>query len=127
MSQVDQEVTFACAPGKVYRALTDSGEFAAFTGAAAEIEAVEGGAFRCFGTFILGRNVELVTDRRVVQAWRAFNWPEGVYSIVRFELHADGDGTKLVFAQDGVPDDAVEHVRSGWGVKYWEPLRKYLE
>jgi hypothetical protein len=40
---------------------------------------------RMFGGDISGRNVELVPGRRAVQAWRSNAWPEGVYSIVRFE------------------------------------------
>ncbi len=127
MSQIHQEITFKSAPGRVYRALTDSRKFATFTGADAKISAEEGGEFSCFGTFVVGRNVQLVTDKRIVQAWRVFNWPEGVYSIVRFELSAEGGQTKLILDQDGVPDDAVQHVDGGWEHKYWQPLRKYLE
>ncbi len=124
---IHQEIIFPAGSSDVYRALTDSSEFARFTGAPADIDAVEGGAFLCFGTFISGRNIELVPGRRIVQAWRVFNWPEGVYSIVRFELsEADGQ-TRLVMDQSGVPEDAVQHVDPGWGHKYWEPLRKVFE
>lgn len=124
---IHQEIAFAAPPPRVYKALTDSSEFAKFTGAPAKISTDEGGAFICFGTFILGRNVELVPDRRIVQAWRVFNWPEGVYSIVRFELSGENGKTKLVLDQSGVPADAAGHIDDGWGHKYWEPLRQYLE
>ena len=126
MSQIHQEVTFNAPPGQVYRALLDSREFARITGDPAEIDAEEGGKFVCFGTFITGRIVELVSDKRIVQAWRVFNWPEGIYSIVRFELNADGRKTKLVFDQDGAPEKEVAHLDPGWGTKYWEPLKKHL-
>ena len=76
------------------------------------------------GTFILGRNVELVPDRRI--AWRVFNCREGIYSIVRFELQDDDGGTMLVCDQIGTPADALEHVDSGWHEKYSKPLREYL-
>ena len=127
MPQIQQEVWIDASPSRVYRALTDSSDFAAFTGDPARIAAQEGGAFSCFGDLVLGRNIELVPDQRVVQAWRVFNWPEGVYSIVRFELQAEGENTRLVLTQDGVPDTDVGHVESGWHSKYWEPLRKHLE
>ena len=127
MPSIHQEVSFAASPAKVYRALLDSTEFAAFTGMPAEIGSEEGAAFICFGTFILGRQVELIPNQRIIQAWRVFNWPEGVYSMARFELQAEDGGTKLVFDQTGVPDDAVEHIDSGWHEKYWNPLQKYLD
>jgi len=68
--------------------------------------------------------VELVRDRRVVQAWRAKTWPEGLYSIVRFELSADGAGTKLSFDHEGFPADQAEHLAKGWHSNYWDNISK---
>lgn len=55
-------------------------------GLPAEIEPQAGGAFKCFGGQITGRIIELVPNRRIVQAWHVATWPEGVYSVVKFEL-----------------------------------------
>jgi activator of HSP90 ATPase len=128
MSQsIHQEVVFKASAKKLYQALTDAKQFSAFTGGApAEIAPAAGGAFSCFGGMIAGRNVELVPDRRLVQAWRAGNWPEGVYSIVRFELKEQGGETRLVFDQAGHPAEQTPHLEGGWQQMYWEPLRKYL-
>jgi activator of HSP90 ATPase len=127
MPSIHQEISFAAVPARVYRALLDSTEFAKLTEMPAEIGSEEGESFTCFGTFILGRQIELIADRRIVQAWRVFNWPEGVYSAVRFEFHEENGGTKLIFDQTGVPADALEHVDTGWHEKYWKPLRMYVE
>ena len=126
-STIHQEVSFGAPPSKVYRALMSSEEHALFTGAPADIKAENGGSFSCYGGRVLGRNVELVPDERIVQAWRPASWPEGVYSIARFELQADGDNTRLVFDQAGVPEKEIEHIDAGWHRMYWEPLRKYVE
>jgi uncharacterized protein YndB with AHSA1/START domain len=128
MSKLHQEVTFTASPAKVYRALMDSAEHAKFTGAPAQISADAGGAFSAYGGKVQGRNVELVPDTRIVQAWRPADWPEGVYTIARFELRNEGGKTRLVFDQEGIPSaDAVTHLEGGWSRMYWEPLRKYLE
>ena len=127
MPSIHQEVTFSASPAKVYRALADSAEHAKFTGAPADISPDEGGAFTAHGGHIHGRNVALVPGKRIVQAWRAKGWPEGVYSIVRFELREEAGKTRLVFDQEGVPADAVEHIDSGWKKMYWEPLGRYLD
>ena len=85
-----------------------------------------GGAFTLFGGYIVGRHIELVPNRRIVQAWHEESWPEGVYSIVRFELTEQGKGTKLVFDHTGFPAGAGEHLAAGWKLNYWEPIGKFL-
>jgi uncharacterized protein YndB with AHSA1/START domain len=124
MSNIHHEVTLPAAPSRVYKALVDSKEFAEVTGAPASGDPSEGAAFSGFGGHITGRHVELVPGKRVVQAWRAKTWPEGMYSIVRFELEADGKGTKLVFDHDGFPEDMKEHLSQGWHANYWEKIAK---
>ncbi|MCZ7582655.1 MAG: SRPBCC family protein [Deltaproteobacteria bacterium] len=127
MPKIRQEVTFAAPPARIYRALMDSAEHAAFTGGPAEISPDEGGSFSCHGGKVVGRNVELVPDKRIVQAWRPADWPEGLYSMVRFELNDEGAKTRLVLDHDGLPEDAVEHISGGWKMMYWEPLEKFLK
>jgi len=127
MSKIHQEVTFAAPPAKVYGALMSSAEHAAFTGAPAEISRDEGGAFSAHGGRVHGRNLELVPDARIVQAWRLSDWPAGVYSIVRFELHGEGGGTRLVFEHEAMPEAAAVHLEAGWKRMYWDPLSKHLE
>jgi activator of HSP90 ATPase len=86
----------------------------------------EGGLFTLFGGYITGRNVELVPNVRIVQAWRTGGWPAGTYSIARFELVEQGAGTKIVFDHTGFPKGAAERLAAGWKAHYWEPLEKLL-
>ena len=124
---IHQEIAFAANPKRIYEALLDGRQFSEFTGGApAQIDPAAGGPFSCFGGMIVGRNIELKPNQRVVQAWRAANWPEGIYSIVRFELAGEGEGTRLTFDQCGFPADQREHLEGGWHKMYWEPLRTYL-
>lgn len=125
--RIHQEVVIPVAVKRVYEALTNARQFSEATGGApAQISRDEGGSFSCFGDRIVGRQVELVRDRRIVQAWRAADWEEGVYSMVRFELKEDGKGTRLLFDQSGFPQDERAHLEEGWPKMYWEPLRKFL-
>ena len=126
MSKIRQEVRFSSAPANVSHALADSAAHSASTGAPAEISSAEGGAFSAYGGHVLGRNIELVPGRRIVQAWRAKTWPEGVFSIARFELRSEDGQTHLTFEQDGVPEESAEHIDAGWKKMYWEPLSKHL-
>ena len=124
---IHQEVTINASPAAVYNLLTSSDEFALMSGGrAAEISTEVGGAVSMFGGDIRARNVELVPGKRVVQAWRSFRWPEGVYSIVRFELTPEGKGTRLVFDQSGYPDEAEKMLEGGWSQMYWQPMNAML-
>jgi activator of HSP90 ATPase len=125
---IEQEVVFNASPKRVYDALLDSKQFSELSGGApAEISRDPGGRFSCFGGMITGRNVELISNQRIVQAWRAGNWPEGVYSIVKFELNTQGPDVRLSLHHAGFPKGNREHLESGWHKMYWEPLKKYLK
>jgi activator of HSP90 ATPase len=125
LTSLRQEIDLTASPQRIYRILLDSKQFSAFTGAPAEIHNEAGGAFSLFGNAITGRNIELVPDQRIVQAWRS-NWGPGVYSVVRFELKAHGSETHLVLDHTGFPEGAYEHLNAGWKEHYWEPLKKFL-
>ena len=126
-----KEIELNASPQRVYDALLDAKQFSALTGAPAEIDRVAGGAFSCFDGIITGRNVELVPNKRIVQAWRVKIWPEGIYSIVSFELEPKGSGTHLTMTHDAFPAGMRAHLNGempegGWDRQYLEPLRKYL-
>jgi activator of HSP90 ATPase len=121
-----QEVDFKATPQRIYEALLDSKQFSAFTGMPADISREAGGAFSMFGGMIVGRNVELISNQRIVQAWRPASWDPGVYSVVRFELVKSGAQTKIALDHTGFPEGDFGHLNEGWKERYWQPLEKYL-
>jgi activator of HSP90 ATPase len=125
---IRQQVTFRASPHAVYEALADSVQHAAFTGSAAEISREVGGKFTTYDGGLSGINLELVPDRRIVQAWRAdeANWPADHYSRATFVLQPVPNGTRLIFHQSGVPEEYYEDIRQGWIDYYWKPLKTYL-
>src|SRR5690348_299209 len=126
-ASINQSVTFKASPERVYEILISSEQFSKATGGApTDINTEEGGRFSCFGGMIVGRHIELVPNKRIVQAWRAANWEEGVYSIVKFELKEQGSETVLIFDHSGFPEGQGEHFASGWHTNYWEPIDKLL-
>jgi activator of HSP90 ATPase len=125
-TSIHQEVDLKANPQRIFDALLDPRQFAAFSGRPAEIDPREGGAFSLFGGLIVGRNVELVPGQRVVQAWRPAHWDPGVYSIARFELRPQESGTRIVFDHTGFPEGEHDQLLSGWNGHYWGPLAKFL-
>jgi|SRR5450432_796180 activator of HSP90 ATPase len=135
---IHQEAVFKATRKRVYEALTDSKQFdkvIQLSGVMqtmhigdkpAEISRDAGGAFTLFGGYITGRQVELVPDERIVQAWRTGAWAPGIYSIAKFELVEQGSGTRIVFDHTGFPKGEAEVLASGWKAHYWEPIEKLL-
>lgn len=135
---IHQEPVFSTNPKRVYEALTDAKQFQKVVllseamksmgigMAPAEISTEAGGAFSIFGGYVTGRQLELVPNVRIVQAWRSGSWGKGDYSIAKFVLQEDVSGTKIVFDHGGFPFGQAEHLAEGWRVNYWEPLQKYL-
>jgi activator of HSP90 ATPase len=123
---IHHETVFKASPKRVFEALMDEKEHAAFTGAPATIAREAGGAFSTHGGQIVGRVVEVAPNRLIVKAWRVANWPEGVYSLVRYELKGEGGSTRLILDHTGFPDAARDPLEQGWKERYWEPLAKYL-
>jgi activator of HSP90 ATPase len=140
-ASIHQAVVFAAPPERVYRTLVETELFdkvvrlsgamnsdmrKSLGAAPTHIDAVEGGAFKLFGGYISGRNLELVPDTLIIQAWRAGSWDPGTYSIAKFELRLSGSGTRLTFDHKGFPNEAADHLARGWHSNYWEPIAKSL-
>jgi activator of HSP90 ATPase len=125
-TSLHQEVVFKATPQRIYEVLLDSKQFAACTGMSAEIDPKAGGAFTTFGGLVVGRNIELIPNQRIVQAWRPTHWDSGIYSIVKFELKPQASETTVILDHTGFPEGEYDNLNTGWKPRYWDPLRKYL-
>ena len=125
-TSIHQEIELDASPKRVYQALLDSKQFSQFSGLPADIKPEAGGAFTCFDGVIVGRNVELIPNQRIVQAWRSNGWPKGAYSIVKFDLKEHGSGTLLSMDHNGFPEGEKDSLDAGWKSHYWEPLQKFF-
>jgi len=136
---IHHEVVFKANRKRVFALLTETKEFdkviqqsgvmksgAPLGNAPTAISKEAGGAFTAFGGHIVGRQIEIVVDERIVQAWRAANWAAGAFSIARFTLVDQGDSTRLVFDHVGFPKGEAEHLAAGWKAHYWEPMAKVI-
>jgi uncharacterized protein YndB with AHSA1/START domain len=135
---IHQETLYKASRKHVFDALTETSQFdriihigtgidtSALGNRPTAISRDEGGSFTIFGGHIIGRQIELVPNERIVQAWRVVDWDPGVYSIAKFELLEQGAGTKIVFDHTGFPQGKGEHLADGWKSHYWDPLEKFL-
>ena len=134
---IHQEISFKASRRRVYEALTETKQFEkvmelsggnspALGSEPTSISNQLGGAFTLFGGHIIGRQIELIPNEQIVQAWRVVDWESGLYSMARFQLKEQGSGTRIVFDHTGFPKGQGEHLAAGWRGHYWEPLEKFL-
>src|SRR6266852_229735 len=116
-------------PAKLYELFMDSAKHTAATGMPAKIIPKVGGKWSAFGGMILGKNLALVPNRMIVQAWRSSAWkptdPDSIL-VVQFEKFASG-GAIVELTHVGVPRYDHKGVTQGWKKYYWKPWKEYLK
>lgn len=66
-------------------------------------------------------------DKKIVQKWRAKDFPEGQFSKVTYDLKESEDGgTDLNFTHEELPDDKADDIDKGWHEHYWDKMKKVL-
>jgi activator of HSP90 ATPase len=126
---IKQTVTFDATPDKIYNLIMDQKKHAAFTGSKVTMSTKVDGKFNAFDGYIHGYNIELVENKKIVQAWHFAEegWPVDHYSICTFLLGQAGNKTKLDFRQTDVPEDKVESLKDGWKQFYWKAMKAFLK
>ncbi|QDK36394.1 SRPBCC domain-containing protein [Bdellovibrio sp. NC01] len=125
---IKQKIHFKAPPDVIYSLLTDSKKYASLTGKKASIGKSAGAPFSVYGGQATGIIVELVRNKRIVQAWRGHSFPEGIFSMATFNLKPTGKhGTELVLVHRGVPKEMIPSIELGWRKYNWDKIKSYLE
>lgn len=122
---IKQKVKIRLSPDRIYQLLADSKLHSKLTGQKAMISKKIGGQFSTHDGRVHGVIVDLVPQKRIVQAWRSKDFPVGAYSMASFELTETKDGgTEIVLTHRGVPKALIPAVEEDWRSIYWDRLRK---
>jgi activator of HSP90 ATPase len=124
---IQQSAEFSVSPATLYATYMDSKKHTAATGATAKLSRKAGGAFTAFEGALVGRNLVIVPNRMIVQAWRADHWKKtdgDSILVLTFSKTAKGARVDLVHAN--VPEHDHKGVTEGWRTYYWQPWRKYF-
>ena len=120
------EKTYPTTPDRIYKLLINGAQFGDVTGMPGKGGGTEGAMFSIFGDFVTGRQIELVQNERITQAWRMMDWTPGHYSIVRFTFVQEGDQTRFIVDQLGHPEEFHEHISTNWEGFYFRPFEKHF-
>jgi activator of HSP90 ATPase len=124
---IQQSVTFNAPPETLYEMFMDSAKHSAATGGEAHISRKLGGRFTAWNGMLSGRNLLLVPNRMIVQAWRSVKFPSGSPdSVLILTFTKVARGTRVEMVHVNVPAEDHKGVLQGWPKFYWQPWKKYL-
>jgi len=125
---IQQTIRFKVSPEELFRTYLDSKRHAAVIGSKVLISRKPGGKFMAFDGMISGKNLLIIPNRLIVQAWRAKPWEKrDPDSILILQFRRATGGGQIELAHIDVP--AYDHagVTKGWHKYYWKPWKRYLK
>jgi activator of HSP90 ATPase len=112
---------------EIYGAWLGSSAHAEFTGSPASIDAQVGGRFTAWDGYITGTTLELDPPRRILQAWRTSEFPDGSPdSLLEVLFEETADSTRLILNHTNIPEGQGEEYRQGWEDFYFTPMQQYF-
>jgi len=112
-------------PEDVYKALTVEITLQLWTGDKAEMIAEPNTEFSLWDGSILGKNLEFIEGKKIVQQWYFGDQTED--SIVTIKLHPDKSGTSVELKHINIPDEDYDEIVDGWNENYFGSLREFYE
>ncbi|MES2555409.1 MAG: SRPBCC domain-containing protein [Bacteroidota bacterium] len=119
-------VDFPVTPSALYKAWLDSKQHTAMTGGEAVVSNKEGDSFTAWDEYISGKNLELIPDTKIRQAWRTTDFPEHQPDselVLEFIPTETGTRIELVHSKLTAAD---YHYEAGWEEHYFEPMSVYF-
>ena len=124
MKEFKKYFKLSASPADIYNALTNPTMIEIWTGEPAVMSTDIESEFSLWDGEIVGRNIEFVTDQKIVQSWY---FGEDVESIVTIKLHLDKQGTNVEVHQTNIPDEAYENITEGWESDYFASLSELFD
>jgi activator of HSP90 ATPase len=123
---IRQSARFRTTPRELFNLYIDSRKHSLVTGARARISRKAGASWSAFNGMIGGRNLFILPDKMIVQAWRSRSWDKQDWSILVLTFHKRAGGSVLELVHIGVPGYDQKGVRAGWPKFYWGPWKQFL-
>jgi activator of HSP90 ATPase len=118
---------FPVPPQRLYRAWLSTEDHSAMTGSGATVEAREGGKHTAWDGYAQGVIEKLEPDHRIVQTWRANDFPASASdSKVEVILEPIEGGTRLLLLHSQIPVGQGQDFEVGWEKYYFKPMLSFF-
>jgi activator of HSP90 ATPase len=127
MEKLEMEETFPANAESVYDAWLDSKTHSEFTGGKAVIKPKAGTRYSAWNEYITGEIKELEKGKRILQTWRADEFPQGAEdSMLEVKFEDTGKGCRLLLKHWNIPEGLKQQYKEGWEEYYFKPMKAYF-
>lgn len=125
MKEFKKKYTMQAPPDEVYMALTNPKSILLWTGEAAEMSTEPGSEFSMWDGSIVGKNIEFIENRKIVQQWYFDGQTEK--SIVTIMIYPNKKASTVELTHTNIPDDEFNDFAEGWDESYFASLKVFFE
>ncbi len=117
MQHIKKYFIIPAKPEEVYKALINPATIQLWSGEPAIMSEEPGSAFSLWNDTIVGKNMEFVPDKKIVQEW--FFGEQEEPSVVTIILHDHKSGTSAELRHTNIPDEDFDNISEGWNENYF--------
>jgi uncharacterized protein YndB with AHSA1/START domain len=114
-------------PQDVFTALTNPFTIELWSGDKAVMSNEVGAEFSLWGGDIVGKNIEVVENEKLVQQWYFGDDDEKTPSIVTMKIWPKKGNSSVELTHTNIPDEAYENIVEGWNEAYLGAVKLLLE
>lgn len=114
-------------PQDVFTALTNPFSIELWSGGQAVMSAEVGFEFSLWDGDIIGKNLEVLSNEKLVQEWYFGEEVEELKSIVTIKLWEKRNNTSVELNHTNIPDEAYDNIVEGWNEAYFGAIKALLE
>lgn len=119
--------TFNASAETIYTAWISTQGHTLMTGSPANVNGSAGGKFTAWDGYIWGTFGVLETNKRISQAWRTSEFPEGAEdSQVDILLEENEGKTTLTLKHTRIPEGQADGYKTGWQDYYFKPMKEFF-
>ncbi|MEA3317770.1 MAG: SRPBCC domain-containing protein [Bacteroidota bacterium] len=128
MKSYKQYFEISASQDEVFSALTNPFTIELWSGYPTIMDNKEGTEFSLWEGNIVGKNIEIKTNKLLVQEWYfGENTPQKDASIVTIKLFSSKKGTSVEVNHINIPDIDYENIAMGWNDYYMGAIKKFFE
>lgn len=114
-------------PEDVFTALTNPFTIELWSGETAVMSAEAGAEFSIWGGDIVGKNLEVIENQKLVQQWYFEGEDDVEASIVTIKIWDKKGKSSIELLHTNIPDDAYDNIVEGWNEAYLGAIKLLLE